>query len=206
MAEEPGSARYGLAQLVIDRRLGGVLAGLGDSTTALSRTTAAIARGERLSSGPSQENARMQVTLARVQAAAVLTARSDETAVAAAGLAAAALDSSPPRPASVAAVTCTDLADTYVTLESAVAAQERPPLLARARDLADAADAAWREGRAPGVAGAAARGRPGGHSTRSGDGPSVCDRDHGRPPRRAGAGHRAARRGGPMAMAPRSTR
>ena len=88
-AQDPASDRYGYLSVVVERRLGEVLAAQGQAAAAVQRFERARARAAALPRGPADANVRMQLALLGVNLARLLAEADDVRARALADAAAA---------------------------------------------------------------------------------------------------------------------
>jgi len=143
IAEEPGSDRYAYAQLVIDRRIGRVLASVGRAAAAAARFERVRARAPKLLTGPNAPNTRNQALQATVDLARLRAATGDPRALALARGATAELVGAPITPAVLAATIHADLARVWLTLAAAQPPGSRRDSLARVEALADESTRLW---------------------------------------------------------------
>ncbi len=143
LAEEPASDRYGYMQIVIDRRVGRVLAATGRPAEAAPRFERARVRAQAQRSGPNGPATRHQLLMTTIDLAQIRAAAGDPRALALAGEAAAALAATPVTPPNAAATLQADLGRVWLTLAAAQPAAARSDLLARATALADESTRLW---------------------------------------------------------------
>lgn len=143
LAEEPSSDRYGYLQLVIDRRMGRVLAALGRRADAVARLEHVRSTAPRFLDGPNAVNARIQLLVAGVDLAALHARAGDTRAVAIARDTAAEFDRVPLEPPALAAPVYADLARAFVELAARATPVTRQPLLTQALAFFDRSRTAW---------------------------------------------------------------
>jgi tetratricopeptide (TPR) repeat protein len=143
LAEEPASDRYGYVQVVLDRRIGRVLAAAGRDAEAAVRFERVRARGAALLRGPNGPATRNQLLMATVDLARIRAAAGEARAVALAQEATAGLAGTPVTPPNVAATLHADLARVWLALAAARPPSARAGLLAQASALADEGTRLW---------------------------------------------------------------
>jgi len=143
VAEEPGSDRYAYAQLVIDRRIGRVLAATGRDAEAAVRFDRVRTRAPALLTGPNAPNTRNQAVQATVDLARLRAAAGDPRAAALAREATLDLAKTPLTPAVLAATVHADLARVWLTLAAAETPAARADSLARVTALCDESIRLW---------------------------------------------------------------
>ncbi len=126
LAEEPASDRYGYMQIVIDRRVGRVLATIGRPAEAAPRFERVRVRAQALRSGPNGPATRNQLLMTTIDLAQIRAAARDPQALALAREATAALAGTPVSPPTVAATLQADLGRVWLTLAAAQPAAARP--------------------------------------------------------------------------------
>ena len=165
-AQDPASDRYGYLSVVIERRLGEVLAAQGQAAAAVRRFERAHARAAALPRGPADANVRLQLALLRVNLARLRAEAGDVRARALADAAAAELARKPISTPAVDGRVAADIGRTYLRLSSRVRARRA----CRAGPRRARAVGAGRTPLAPGQPRSAARTSPhrgaGGHRDR----------------------------------------
>ncbi|MEP7117433.1 MAG: hypothetical protein ABI880_07620, partial [Acidobacteriota bacterium] len=143
LEEEPASHRYGYVQVVLDRRIGRLLAALGRRGEAVTRLERVRAAAPRLLTGPNAVNARGQLLMASVDLAALFARTGDARAASVAREAALEFERSPLEPPALAAPVYADLARAFAVIAARQSAEARPASVALALAGFDASIAAW---------------------------------------------------------------
>ncbi|MBL8135505.1 MAG: serine/threonine protein kinase [Acidobacteria bacterium] len=149
LAEEPASDRYGYVQIVIDRRIGRVLAAAGRNADAAARFERVRARAPKLLSGPNGPSTRSQLLQATIDLARIRAAAGDARATALAHEATSGLAGTPITPANVAATLQADLGRVWLSIAAAEPPAARAEALARAAALASDSRGLWTAAKLP---------------------------------------------------------
>ncbi len=143
LAEEPESDRYGYVQLVIDRRIGRVLAAVGRAAEGAPRLERVRVRARTMRRGSTAPSTRSQVLQATIDLARIRAAAHDPRALDLALEATADLTGAPIGPANMSAMLHADLADVWLALAAAQPKAARAEALARATALVADSTRLW---------------------------------------------------------------
>lgn len=143
MTAEPDSHRYAYLQVVLDRRLGRVLAAIGRSGDAAARFERVRSAAPRLLTGPSAINTRSQHLQATIDLARLRAAARDPRATALAGEATADLGPARLSPPLLAATVHGDLGRAWLAIAEAQPPAVRPETLTRVTTLFDDSARMW---------------------------------------------------------------